>query len=258
MMNAAFEALGLDATYRFSNVKPSELGSTFDRIRKDQLSGFNVTIPFKSTVIPLLDSLDDVASKIGAVNTVKSEGGSYRGYNTDVGGVVVPLVSRNQRPRRALVLGTGGAARAFCEAMHRMGCGEVVALSRNPRRAEGFLKSTRLAFPEMTIEVVQDENPPPCRPELVFNASPAGGRGIPIPKGLTHVLEGMPTVFDAVYSPIRTGLITEALSHGCPVIYGHEMLLAQGAGALEIWTGRPPPLRVMKQALLESLGVPPA
>lgn len=258
MINAAFGAMGLDAVYQASTVRAADLAASFAKLTEAKASGLNVTIPHKTAVARLLGSLDEVSSRIGAVNTVKHEGDSYRGYNTDVDGILGPLRSRGiTKPRRVFVIGTGGAARAFCEAMHEAGCKELVALSRDPRRADGFLSSMKTAFAEMKIAVVPSENPPSEAPELLFNASPAGANGIPLPRHMTQLLDGRPTVFDAVYSPVRTDLIKTAEESHCRVIRGHEMLLAQAARALEIWTGRVPPIKVMQSALFESLGVVP-
>lgn len=256
MMNAAFEALGLDANYHASNVKAADLRSAFAKIRDAQTNGFNVTTPHKTSIAHYLSSLDEVSSRIGAVNTARRERGLYRGYNTDVDGIVGPLKSSGlSRPKRAFVLGTGGAARAFCEAMHELGCSELVAFSRRPEGAGGFLSSMKTAFPEIKIEVSSMESPPSDGPELLFNASPAGANGIPLPKQMNRVLERGPTVFDAVYFPVRTELIKMAEKLRCRTIYGHEMLLSQAVKALQIWTGRAPPVQVMKTSLLESFEV---
>jgi shikimate dehydrogenase len=256
MMNSAFKALGLDAVYQTSNVGAALLGPTFAKIRDSGVSGLNVTIPHKTTITRLLDSLDDISSRIQAVNTVKKEGESYRGYNTDVDGILEPLKSRGvSRIKRAVVLGAGGASRAFCGVMHKRGCRELAVLSRDPQRAAGFLSSMRSAFPEIRIGVTSTENPPSWRPELFFNASPAGAKGIPLPAQMARVLEGRPVVFDAVYFPVKTDLIRLAGEMGCPVIYGHEMLLHQALKSLRIWTGLTPPRQVMKTTLFDSLGV---
>ena len=256
VMNAAFGALGLDASYQASSVSASELNVVFATLRRQGVRGLNITIPHKRAMTSLLNSLDRISSSVGAVNTVKREGESYVGYNTDVHGILEPLKSRGRSGlRRAFVLGTGGAARAFCEAMHQLGGKELVFLSRNPMAAGGFVSSMKSEFPEIEIEVALAEDPPPGTPELVFNASPAGANGIPLPANLTRVLEGRPTVFDAVYLPVETGLIELAREMGCPTIYGHEMLLFQGLKSLQIWTGLVPPLDVMRTTLLGALGV---
>lgn len=256
MMNAAFEALGLDSVYETSNIGGNQLSVGFAKLRDAGVSGLNVTTPHKSSIVRLLDSLDEVPSRIGAVNTVKREGGSYVGYNTDVDGVVGPLKSRgHSRVRKAFVLGTGGASRAVCEALHELGCKELAVFSRDPRRAGYFLRLMRAALPGARLNVTSIDNPPPWSPELLFNASPIGANGIPLPPEVLRMLADGLTVFDAVYFPVETELITQAKERNCTTIYGHEMLLYQGVKAVRIWTGRNPPVQAMKTALLETLGV---
>jgi shikimate dehydrogenase len=256
MMNAAFEALGLDSVYETSNIGRNQLSVDFAKLRDGGVSGLNVTIPHKSSIVRLLDSLDEVPSRIGAVNTVKREGTSYIGYNTDVDGVVGTLRSRgHSRIRKAFVLGTGGASRAVCEALHELGCEELVVFSRDPRRAGDFLRFMRAALPGVRLKVTSIDSPPPWNPELLFNASPIGANGIPLPPEVLLMLAEGLTVFDAVYFPVETELITRAKERNCTTIYGHEMLLNQGVKAVRIWTGRNPPVQAMKTALLETLGV---
>jgi shikimate dehydrogenase len=256
MMNAAFEALGLDSVYETSNVGKNRLADDFAELRSSGVSGLNVTIPHKSSIVPLLDSVDEVPARIGAVNTVKKEGSSYVGYNTDVDGVIEPLKSRGHSGIiRAFVLGTGGASRAACQALYELGCKELAVFSRDPDRAKGFLLAMRAALPEVGLEVTSMDRPPSWRPELIFNASPMGANGIPVPAQVSRLLvEGL-TVFDAVYFPVETELIRQAKEKNCTTVYGHEMLLYQGATAVRIWTGRTPPVQAMKAALIQSLGV---
>jgi shikimate dehydrogenase len=256
MMNAAFRQMGLDAEYRASNVKAAELNHAFAKLEEARVSGANVTIPHKTTIARLLDSLDEVSSQTGAVNTIKREGGSYRGYNTDIDGILAPLRSRGlPRIRRAAVLGSGGAARAFCGAMHLLGCTEILVIHRNQSRGAGFLSSMRSAFPEIEMESASTDSIPSWKPELFFNASPVGSKGISLPVQVERLLKSGPTVFDAVYLPVETELIKLAARQGCPIVHGHEMLLHQGLKSLQIWTGEPPPMNTMREVLLETLEV---
>ncbi|HLQ07166.1 MAG TPA: shikimate dehydrogenase [Nitrososphaerales archaeon] len=256
MMNAAFEALGLDSVYETSNIGRNQLSVDFAKLRDAGVSGLNVTVPHKSSMVRFLDSLDEFSSRIGAVNTVKREGASYVGYNTDVDGVLGPLKSRgHSRIRTAFVLGTGGASRAVCEALRQLGCEELVVFSRDPRRAGDFLRFMGAALPGVRLKVTSIGSPPPWNPELVFNASPIGTKGIPLPPEVPRMLAEGSIVFDAVYFPVETELITQAKQRNCTTICGHEMLLHQGVKAVRIWTGRNAPVQVMKTALLETLGV---
>ncbi len=259
MMNSAFEAVGLEALYEALNVRPDQLGSTLADFRTRRVRGFNVTAPLKTTVVPLVDSVHTPASSIGAVNTVKLEGDRWIGYNTDVDGISGPLKSLgHSRIRDAVALGTGGAARAFCAAMNELECGRLVFLSRRPRQTAEFISGMRSACPKMQIDVAPVEKPPSWRPELFFNASPAGSNGVPLPERVAEVLEGRPTVFEAVYFPVMTDLLKLAEKLRCRVIRGHEMLLRQGTAAFSIWTAMKPPQDVMEAALLSALGVEPS
>ena len=256
MMNAAFTALGIDAEYRAISAQTPDLISAFTKIRTSGARGLNVTIPHKTSIMRLLDSVDRASARIGAVNTIKLEQKMYKGYNTDVDGIIAPLKSRGlSKVNQGMVLGTGGAARAFCEAMHEMECSQLTAVSRNPKSAANFLQSMRGSFPEASIEVASYDGIPPEAPEVFFNASPAGGSGVPLPPQVAGVLKKRPIVFDAVYYPVDTALIRLAEKQRCAVIHGHEMLLHQGLKSFLIWTGLLPPEETMREALLSSLGV---
>ncbi len=258
MMNAAMKTLGLDAVYEASSVGATELGKAVAALRESGVTGANVTIPHKTAITRFLDSLEGAAAQTGAVNTLKRDGEGYVGYNTDIDGILGPLASRGRTAvGRAAVVGTGGAARAFCMAMNALGCAEITVLSRDPARAEDFMSSMQAAFPSTRIEFASPDSGPTRASAILFNASPAGAIGIPLPAQVDWFLESRPLVFDAVYAPVETDLIRRARSRGCQVIYGHEMLLHQARRSLEIWTGLTPPLQVMRSVLLTPLGVPP-
>jgi len=115
MHNAAFKKLGLDYLYIAFRVKPEQLVKAIDGLRALDVRGFNITIPHKVAVIPLLDSLDPLAGKIGAVNTVVNNGGHLKGYNTDVEGFLRSLTEKRVEPqnKNVVILGAGGASRAI-------------------------------------------------------------------------------------------------------------------------------------------------
>ena len=173
----------------------------------------NVTIPYKSAVIPLLDALDAVATRVQAVNTVKEEGGRYVGHNTDPDGIVEPLRAEpvTLDIRNAMLVGAGGAARAFCEAMNRIGCLDVAVAVRSVERARRrFVLEMEMAFPRMNLTLASMEDLRHLNHDLVFNASPMGASGEPLPRELKRILPGTKVVFDAVYRPRETSLLVEA------------------------------------------------
>ncbi len=258
MMNAAFRASKVDARYERSDVSASELARAFASLKTEPVRGLNITIPHKTKVLSFLDSLDPISSRVRAVNTVKRSENAYVGYNTDVEGILGALSSSGlPMPHRAVVLGTGGTARAFCAAMEKAGCEEVTAYSRSPENNTRFSAEMAESFPGLTLRISHFGSGQPAHPlDLLFNATPMGSRGIPLHPWVARLLGDKPAVFDAVYQSGDTELVGTAKGLGCPTIQGYEMLLHQALGSFRIWTGLPPPYAAMRNALLGSLEVP--
>jgi shikimate dehydrogenase len=263
MMNSAFKSLGIDASYAALSLERSEFRQRFTELA-EEASGMNITIPFKSEVIALLDGLDSVSKKIGAVNVIKTSGGQWYGVNTDVAGIVAPVLDRmgGSRMERALLVGAGGAARAFCEAMSQLGCSMVTVAVRDPEKGRSFVEELSLIFPEIEFDAQTIEGLSEGRVKdagarfgLIFNATPMGSGGIPMADEVKRVIYGTEIVFDAVYRPAETELLKFAKERGCRVVHGYEMLLNQGAAAFEEWTGAPAPVEIMRKALTSSLEV---
>lgn len=257
VMTAAFKAVGIDADYARVSVPESGFAREFESLKASSFRGMNVTIPFKTEVIHLLDGLDSVATRIQAVNTVKLEDdGRYVGHNTDPDGVVGALRASSASPdlRNALLIGAGGAARAFCEAMNRIGCIDVAVAAREVTRARGFVLDMERAFPRMNLTLASIKDLRHLSHDLVFNASPMGAKDEPLPAELKRLLPGSKVVFDAVYRPRTTRLLSEAERDGAKVVRGEEMLLHQGMAAFTLWTGSEAPERQMRKALVEALG----
>jgi len=256
MMNAAFTHLGIDASYSPRSIKRAKLSEAFGMMKLDHVSGANVTIPFKSSIVPLLDDLDAISAKINAVNGLVRLGERYSGFNTDVQGITEPLRSHGtSRVRRALLIGAGGAARAFCEAMDELGCTAITLAVRDLSRASSFLEEMTKAFPRVEFVSAQIGDLSDSDAELVFNASPMGSFGTPLAPRVAKALVPGTTVFDAVYRPVETELLSLASRLGCRIVRGHEMLLHQAAATLERWTDERAPLEVMRDALFRKLGL---
>lgn len=256
MMNAAFRCLAIDAEYTRVSVTEARFAEEFERLMASGFKGMNVTIPFKTTVIQWLEGLDSVATRIHAVNTVKLENdGRYVGHNTDPDGIVGPLrnVAASLEVRNAMIIGAGGAARAFCEAMNRIGCVDVAVAVREVERARQFVTEMEKAFPRMNLTLASMKDLHHLNHDLIFNASPMGADGAPLPEELKRVLPGSKVVFDAVYRPRETRLLAEAKRNGSKVIRGEEMLLHQGMAAFRLWTGKDAPEKIMRKALVEAL-----
>jgi shikimate dehydrogenase len=255
MMNAAFEARGVDAGYSALSIGSDLLAETISSMRSSGVAGANITIPFKSAVMPLIDGSDEVSTRIGAVNSIERSGEGFFGFNTDVIGIAESLVSHGvRRFENALLIGAGGAARAFCEAASTLGCASITVGVRSLERASPFLGDMRSSFPRMSITLVLLADLAHSDADVVFNASPAGTGGSHMDRRMTSVLDRKMVVFDAVYRPVETELLSAASELGCRTIAGHEMLLKQAAASFERWTGQRAPLDVMRDVLFARLG----
>lgn len=251
MMNAAFGYLGISAEYFAVSIKEEEFDSFMMNIL-ESYQGINVTMPFKSRAIGFVDQLDEAASIIKCINTIKCENKVY-GYNTDVYGILEPLRQRRARIRCAALLGTGGAARAFCLAMNMINCREIHVWDRSKEAASKFADSFGKIFPRINFHVINSDMKT-ISYDLLFNATPMGSNGIPLLEDAKQIAARAEILFDSAYSPYETELLKTGSRVERKIIRGYEMLLYQGAAAFRIWSGRDPPLRVMKDALLGFLG----
>ena len=255
--NAAFRALGLNAVYLVFDVEPTMFEDAIKGLKALKVCGFNVTIPYKERIIPLLTHVDPSAARVGAVNTVKLDGGSLIGYNTDVAGFLAPLLELNLKLNEitALILGAGGAAKACVRALLDAGCRELIVLNRSLERALNLSKqhSNKLKVGPLNEESLKEAL---SRATLVVNTTPVGmypnvDESI-IPKAL---LRSNLIVYDLVYRPPQTKLLKEAKEVGATTIPGYKMLLEQAAESFRIWTGLEPPKEAMLKALKMELGV---
>ena len=219
--------LGIDAEYRACHVRPDELADYFTRRRGDaEWRGCNVTIPHKESCLALLDGVHRTARKIGAVNTItKGRDGGLHGRNTDVDGIwrtLDGMVSRYEK--QVVIIGAGGAARAMCAAIAPLNPARVTIVNRSPDKAKVLLDRFNLIG-----EVGNFGSLPPV--DLVVNASPLGMIGKPpLPVSLDQQCPET-FVFDMVYAPQETELLTEARARGLRVANGLTMLVEQAAAA---------------------------
>lgn len=192
--------------------------------REPELVGLNVTVPYKEAVIPYLDELDESAAKIGAVNTIKIAAGKLKGYNTDFIGFRDTLIAFYPVTTggRALVLGTGGAAKAVWVSLDSLGI-VYTSVSRNPRENE-------LVYAAITPEVLQAYS-------LIINTTPLGmapnvesAPAIPYEALSTHHF-----LYDLVYNPEQTLFLRQGEAAGAKIMNGLHMLYAQADAAWQIW-----------------------
>ncbi|WP_310498581.1 shikimate dehydrogenase [Sandarakinorhabdus sp.] len=229
------EKLGLEGGYRALPIPPETLRSFIMALSATGLVGVNVTIPHKVAVMDLVDTLDDSALAVGAVNTIKVfPDGRTGGANTDVDGICEPLAGHDLRGREVIILGSGGAARAAVTAAVVMGADWVTIVARDLDKGAALLRG---AGQQGTV--LQWGGPLPESPEvgLLFNATSLGMAGQPPLDIDLSVLPDDALVFDAVYVPLETPLLRAARVRGLGTIDGLSMLIGQAATAFEIFFG---------------------
>jgi shikimate dehydrogenase len=256
MQQAAFDALGIDATYELWDRLPTELQDAIAHLRTDEFLGANVTIPHKEKVVPLVDRLTEDAQATGAVNTITREGRRLIGHNTDVPGfksAIDKLVGKRKMPRQAVVLGAGGGARAVVHGLITEGFLRVVVFNRHLHRAEGLVKHFGKSAAHMELRampwhesIIEAEL---AKTKVLVNATSIGllDDVSPIP---SEILPPDLLVLDLIYK--RTKLLRDAEAAGCSVMDGELMLLHQGAAAFTLWTGQPAPLALMQERLADA------
>jgi len=254
---AALDHCGVDARYELWETDVEELPTVAERMRRDDCLGANVTIPHKERIIDLLDGIDPLARRIGAVNTVVNRSGRLWGHNTDILGFVQALHRDGEfdpRGCHAVVLGAGGAARAVAVALIDGGAASITLTDIDQERAAGLGRNLAgegrtvlRSVPPNSAELAAAASA--C--QLLVNCTPIGMRHSPTendtPIPPEQVLSGA-LVFDLVANPPETRLLAEARRRGARTVSGIAMLVYQGAESFRLWTGLEPPLDVMRRA----------
>lgn len=251
MHTAGYEALGLPFVYMPFAVQ-GDLEGALRGMRALGIRGFGVSMPFKLQVMPLVDHLDELAARIGAVNTIVNDAGVLTGYNTDAVGALRALEEVTPvRGKRAMVVGAGGAARAVVHALTTGGAA-VHVVNRTLEKAAALAEQVASRGP--VTHGPLDDLKDLSGFEILVNCSSAGmaeyGQS-PVPA--SSLRPGL-VVMDIVYKPLRTQLLVEAEGRGATVIHGGRMLLHQASRQFELYTGREAPLAVMDAALRAAIG----
>ena len=251
-----FRQAGVDAVYLVWDTPLEMLRERVEALRS-LAGGFNVTIPLKEAILGLLDGLGEAAREIGAVNTVRVEDRGLTGYNTDYLGVAECL--RGHRPRVALVVGAGGAARAAVYALRELGAAEVYIANRSPGRAQILAEWARSIGLDAHPVLLGDAEKLASRADTVVNATPLGSEAC-CPDEAPPVLGGLhegQVVFDMVYKPLETLLLRRAREVGARTVDGLCMLVWQALYADKIWLGiEPVPelYEAARRAALQAMG----
>jgi len=260
MQQAAFDALGIEARYVLWETQPGTLAQRIASLRSLGVLGANVTIPYKEDVVSLLDEYDAAAVKIGAVNTIVNRDGRLVGYNTDAAGFIRALTdftgcAFDCHGKKAVILGTGGAARAAAVALLENGVGELALLGRTYGRVDALVNhlcaldsgNKRVSGASLGSS---EANRFLSAADLLVNATPVGLR-MDDEALLVDIdlLQAGAFVMDMVFNSPQTRLLGVAHGRGCHILNGLAMLLYQGALAFELWTGRAAPVEPMRAAL---------
>jgi len=275
MQNAGLAALGLNWRYLAFDVHPDHLRPAIDGARRMGFIGLNLTVPHKLLALEMVDVLDGQAKTLGAVNTIvfesRGHSGSWapvggldsppekevrsRGLNTDADALVQALKEEfaleNLRGATALLLGAGGAGRAAALRLAEEGLAALYLVNRTQSRAAELAAEIAKSSPKASIVLGY----PPESVDLVINATSLGLKAedaLPIDSQWLQAHRPR-FVFDMIYRPMESSLLRAARSAGCRGANGASMLLHQGTRALELWTGRPAPIKVMRAALEKNL-----
>ena len=261
IQQAGFKSIGETGSYDILETPPNELIDRVKFLKVNNYDGFNVTIPLKVPISLFLDEIDETANIAGCANTVKiMSDKSFKGYNTDIYGfrTAIPNSSRLVG-KTAGIIGTGGASRAATVGLIQAGIKVVNYYSRNIINSSAMINSMRNSFPEITFNNYQLQNIRNLSDiSILVNCTPVGMRGnsmdmMPITRLSLEELPKDALVYDVIYNPMKTLLLKEAESLGLETVSGLDMLIYQGAKALEIWTGKMPDVQTMKIAALEEL-----
>lgn len=259
MQNAALSAAKIDGVYLPFAVKPEQLSAAVSGFRAVQLSGFNVTIPHKTSIISLLDELAPTAVQAGAVNTVVNDNGRLVGHNTDGDGLLKSLkedLKFDPADSRVLLIGAGGAARGALAALCRAGVASVTVCNRTAGTASRLITDFKLNYPGIDLKVIENGSLSYdllADIDLVINATSLGMAGEKIEGLSLALLPDHAKVYDMVYNPAITPLLFEARGCGLISVNGLGMLVSQGELAFSLWHSIAPETAVMRAALESSL-----
>jgi len=259
MQNAGIAALGLNWRYLAFEVQPENLREAISGAQRMGFVGLNLTVPHKLLAVDMVDTLDDSARTWGAVNTIRfapDGNGIIRahGFNTDAEAIIRSLredLDVELRGAKVLLLGAGGAGRVAALKLAADGVGELHLVNRTEAKAAAVADEIRTRSPGVKVSVGY----PRAAVDLVLNATSVGLKTEDLLPFTVEKFSLRQTraVYDMVYRPAETALLRAAKALGCRTANGLGMLLYQGAKALEIWSGQPAPVEIMRRALTQNL-----
>jgi shikimate dehydrogenase len=263
MHNAAIAHLSVDFVYLPLPVKPEDLATAIAGFAAIGLEGFNITIPHKQAIMPFLTEISPIAQAIGAVNTVWRTDQGWSGTNTDAIGFLAPLQQLDQvwTETNAVILGNGGAARAVVAGCAELGCRSIHIVGRDRAKLTTFQQSWVNSITATLLQTHEWQDLATLLPiaGLIVNTTPIGMHPqvdqSPIECSLLEMLQPGAIAYDLIYVPKPTLFLQQAADQGAIAIDGLEMLVQQGAAALEIWLQQPAPVDVMRRSLQQHLNL---
>ena len=254
MHNAAFKELGIDAEYRLFEVRPEELEDFLNGLNKTDIQGLNITVPYKEKVLDFaqLDKESFYLRQIKAINTLVRKGQDWKGFNTDIPGFSRHLKELRFDPKdkKIAILGAGGASRAVSYVLANKLAQEICIFDIDKNKALGIADMLKGLFKNFPVKIVNsiDELDISSKDALI-NATPVGLKeGDPCLIDKKMIRKDL-FVYDLIYNPAETKLLSLAKASGARYSNGLDMLLYQGALSWEYWTGKNAPIEVMKKAL---------
>ena len=245
--NQAFEATHTNGVYVAWEVEATDLAETVTNIRRYQMFGINLSMPYKEQVISYLDQLSEEARLIGAVNTVVNREGTLIGYNTDGKGFFKSLPSFKISGKRMVLLGAGGAAKAILAQAILDGVSQVsvfvrsASIEKTRPYLEKLQNATGFKVDLFALEDVSELQARIIDSDLLVNATSVGMDGVSLPIPASVVLPEKLLVADVIYQPFETPFLKWARNQGNHAVNGLGMLLYQAAEAFQLWTGKEMP-----------------
>ncbi|MBT2646024.1 shikimate dehydrogenase [Bacillus sp. ISL-34] len=255
--NDAFEKENIEAVYHHFHVTKEGLNDAVKGMKALGVEGFNITIPHKTSIIPFLDEVDELALAIGAVNTVVNKNGRFIGYNTDGKGFFKSLcdeISGDIKAKKTLVIGAGGAARAIYFTLVKEGVKQIDIANRTKERAAQLVSDCPYDKVSKALSIIEAEESL-SQYDLIIQTTSSG-----MSPELDHSplkvdqLKTGAIISDIIYNPLQTKLLREAGEKGAETQNGLGMFINQAALAFEIWTGIMPDTARMTDIVLNKLG----
>lgn len=258
MHNNAYKLMNMDYKYVPFHVQPENIEHVIIAAKTLNIQGLNVTIPYKTEIIPYLDQIDETARKINAVNTISFKDGIAKGYNTDGMGAVKSIKEYTSlKDKNVLVIGAGGASKAITFTLINEDINTLTIANRSKDNASKLISNLRnqTNFMNISYQDIKDTNEIISEMDIIINTTPIGmypNHNVEQPIEVNNIVAEQ-TVMDIIYNPLETELLKQAKLRGAQTIPGTKMLINQGITAFEIFTGKTPSYESFEEPLLASL-----